>query len=88
MAAELDHRATLGRLPAAVVTVDLYGQSCDYDPLLADIREFIAAEHPDRPHLIGISWGGKLAIALEHFSPGLVRSLALLANRTPSASAL
>ena len=35
VAAELDRRATAGTLPAAVVTVDLYGQACDYDPLLA-----------------------------------------------------
>ena len=55
------------------------GDAPSFRRLLADIREFIAAEHPERPHLIGISWGGKLAIALEHFSPGLVRSLALVA---------
>jgi dTDP-4-amino-4,6-dideoxygalactose transaminase len=35
VADELDRRAAAGRLPAAVVTVDLYGQSCDYDRLLA-----------------------------------------------------
>ena len=35
VADELDRRAGTGQLPAAVVTVDLYGQSCDYDRLLA-----------------------------------------------------
>jgi dTDP-4-amino-4,6-dideoxygalactose transaminase len=34
VADELDRRAAAGRLPAAVVSVDLYGQACDYDLLL------------------------------------------------------
>ena len=55
------------------------GDAPSFRRLLADIREFVAAEHPDRPHLVGISWGGKLAVALEHFWPGLVRSLVLVA---------
>ena len=55
------------------------GDAPSFRRLLADIAEFIRAEHPDRPNLLGISWGGKLAIAFEHFYPGLVRGLALLA---------
>lgn len=31
---ELDTRARMGKLPAAVITVDLYGQCADYDPLV------------------------------------------------------
>ena len=35
VAGELDERARTGRLPAAVVTVDLYGQCADYEALAA-----------------------------------------------------
>jgi len=60
LAAELDRRAGSGRLPAAVVTVDLYGQACDYDPILAacsrhgvplveDAAEALGATYRDRP---------------------------------------
>ena len=55
------------------------GDARSFRRLLADIAEFLIAEHPDRPHLLGISWGSKLAITLEHFYPGLVRSIGLIA---------
>src|ERR1700733_13816851 len=32
VAEDLEQRAARGRLPAAVITVDLYGQCADYDP--------------------------------------------------------
>lgn len=35
LAEELERRARAGRLPAAVITVDLYGQSADHEPILA-----------------------------------------------------
>jgi dTDP-4-amino-4,6-dideoxygalactose transaminase len=60
LADELEARARRGALPAAVVTVDLYGQSADYDelrpvcaryevPLLEDAAEALGATYQDRP---------------------------------------
>ncbi len=60
LADELERRAQLGRLPAAVMTVDLYGQCCDYDriaplcarygvPLIEDAAEALGATYRDRP---------------------------------------
>jgi dTDP-4-amino-4,6-dideoxygalactose transaminase len=57
--AELARRAADGRLPAAVVSVDLYGQSADYDrllplcaeygiPLIEDAAEALGATYHDR----------------------------------------
>jgi dTDP-4-amino-4,6-dideoxygalactose transaminase len=57
---ELESRARNGRLPAAVVSVDLYGQSADYDaliaacstygiPLVEDAAEALGASYRDRP---------------------------------------
>ena len=60
VAEDLDRRAAIGRLPAAVVTVDLYGQACDYDrlvaacdrhgvPLVEDAAEALGATYRGRP---------------------------------------
>jgi dTDP-4-amino-4,6-dideoxygalactose transaminase len=60
VATELASRARLGRLPAAVVTVDLYGQCADYDgltracneygvPLIEDAAEALGASYRSRP---------------------------------------
>ncbi len=57
---ELEARARRGRLPAAVVSVDLYGQSADYDaltgvcstygiPLIEDAAEALGASYRGRP---------------------------------------
>ena len=57
---ELDERARAGRLPAAVIGVDLYGQSADWDPivelcaryevpLIEDAAEALGATYRDRP---------------------------------------
>jgi alpha-beta hydrolase superfamily lysophospholipase len=54
------------------------GDAPGYRCLLADIAEFLAAHHPAKPILLAISWGGKLAVALERFHPGLTRGLVLL----------
>jgi alpha-beta hydrolase superfamily lysophospholipase len=45
--------------------------------LLRDVAEFLAEGEPTL--LVAISWGGKLAVALERFRPGLTRGLVLLA---------
>lgn len=60
VADELARRATSGRLPAAVMTVDLYGQCADYDalveacgrfevPLVEDAAEALGATHRAGP---------------------------------------
>jgi dTDP-4-amino-4,6-dideoxygalactose transaminase len=57
---ELRDRARRGRLPAAVIAVDLYGQCCDYSriaalcerygvPLVEDAAEAVGAAFGDRP---------------------------------------
>jgi dTDP-4-amino-4,6-dideoxygalactose transaminase len=59
LAAELDERAKRGRLPKAVIVVDLYGQCADYDriaaacarhdvPLIEDAAEALGATHKGR----------------------------------------
>jgi dTDP-4-amino-4,6-dideoxygalactose transaminase len=60
VAEELADRARTGRLPAAVVTVDLYGQCADYDPLstlcdeygiplIEDAAEALGSTYRSRP---------------------------------------
>jgi len=60
VAVELHERARRGRLPAALITVDLYGHCADYDQLLAtcaeyevpiieDAAEALGAGYRDRP---------------------------------------
>ncbi|MEU4420123.1 aminotransferase class I/II-fold pyridoxal phosphate-dependent enzyme [Actinoplanes sp. NPDC024001] len=60
VAEELRTRAERGRLPRAVIAVDMYGQCADYDPLLAacdrygvplieDAAEALGATYRDRP---------------------------------------
>jgi dTDP-4-amino-4,6-dideoxygalactose transaminase len=60
LADELRERAAAGRLPAAVVVVDLYGQCADYDeivplcveygvPLIEDAAEALGATYKGRP---------------------------------------
>jgi len=60
LAEELDRRARRGKLPKAVMAVDLYGQCADYDPiraacekhgvpLIEDAAEGLGATYRDRP---------------------------------------
>jgi len=60
LATFLAKRAASGRLPAALITVDVFGRTCDYDaigpickeygiPLLADSAEALGALHGERP---------------------------------------
>jgi alpha-beta hydrolase superfamily lysophospholipase len=64
---------------------DSRGDAPSFRRLLDDLAEFIREElkansssSPVPLFLIGISWGGKLAVALERRHPGLVNGLALL----------
>jgi dTDP-4-amino-4,6-dideoxygalactose transaminase len=60
LAAELDHAARGGKLPRAVIAVDLYGQCADLEPIVAacrrhdvwlieDAAEALGATYRDRP---------------------------------------
>jgi alpha-beta hydrolase superfamily lysophospholipase len=53
------------------------GDAPSFRRLLRDIAEFLKTGPP--AFVVGISWGGKLAVALEQFYPGLARGLVLLA---------
>ena len=58
VADELATRARLGRLPRALVTVDLYGQSADYDPLLAACERHAVPLVEDAAEAIGATYRG------------------------------
>ena len=61
VADELDRRAGAGRLPAAVVTVDLYGQSCDYDRLQATCDHHGVPLVEDAAEALGATYRGRAA---------------------------
>lgn len=61
LADELSRRASAGQLPAAVVTVDLYGQCADYDPILAACAEYEVPVIEDAAEALGASYRGKPA---------------------------
>jgi alpha-beta hydrolase superfamily lysophospholipase len=59
------------------------GDTPDFRRLLDDIAEFLSPPpavplSPSFTLLIGISWGGKLAVALPRYRPGLVNGVALI----------
>jgi dTDP-4-amino-4,6-dideoxygalactose transaminase len=62
--AELDRRARLGRLPAAVITVDLYGQCADADPIAARCAELGILLVEDAAEAIGATYRGRRAGSL------------------------
>ena len=78
LAEVLDERARSGRLPAALVTVDLYGQCSDYDrilplcerhgvPVIEDAAEALGATYRGRPagsfgHAAAFSFNGNKII--------------------------
>jgi dTDP-4-amino-4,6-dideoxygalactose transaminase len=58
LADELAVRRRGGRLPAAVVLVDLYGQCADYDALLPLCAELDVPVIEDAAEALGATWGG------------------------------
>jgi dTDP-4-amino-4,6-dideoxygalactose transaminase len=61
VATELEDRARSGRLPRAVVTVDLYGQTSDYDALTPLCDEYGIALVVDAAEALGATYRGKAA---------------------------
>jgi pyridoxal phosphate-dependent aminotransferase EpsN len=59
LAEELASCATRGKLPAAVVAVDLFGQSADYEPILASCAEHGVPLIEDAAEALGASYRGK-----------------------------
>jgi dTDP-4-amino-4,6-dideoxygalactose transaminase len=61
VASELAGRARRGKLPAALITVDLYGQCADYDRLGALCDEYGVPMVADAAEALGASYRGKQA---------------------------
>ena len=61
LAAELAERRRTGRLPAAVVTVDLYGACSDYDTILAICAEHDVPVVEDAAEALGATYRGRPA---------------------------
>lgn len=59
VADELASRARQDRLPRALVTVDLYGQSADYDPLVAACERYAVPMVEDAAEAIGATYRGR-----------------------------
>jgi dTDP-4-amino-4,6-dideoxygalactose transaminase len=58
---ELSERARTGRLPAAVLAVDLYGQCADWDALLECCARFEVPVIEDAAEALGATYGGRAA---------------------------
>ncbi len=61
IAEELAARARAGRLPAALVTVDLYGQCADYDALVAQCDRYEIPLIEDAAEALGATYRGRAA---------------------------
>lgn len=61
VAHELEARAKVGRLPKAIIAVDIYGQCADYDALLAVADRFDVPVIEDAAESLGATYGGKPA---------------------------
>ena len=58
---EIQARAKRGRIPKAVIAVDLYGQCADYDPLLAVCAEYDIPVVEDAAEALGATYRGAAA---------------------------
>ena len=58
---ELDACASRGRLPRAVIVVDLYGQCADYDPILEACARYGVPVIQDSAEAIGATYKGRMA---------------------------
>ena len=58
---ELEDRAKRGRLPAALIAVDLYGQCCDYAPVAAACDRYGVPLVVDAAEALGASYDGRPA---------------------------
>ncbi|MFO0877330.1 MAG: alpha/beta fold hydrolase [Gemmataceae bacterium] len=54
------------------------GDAPSFRRLLTDIDEFIGSQCSEPPFLLAISWGAKLAVGLEYYSPGRTAGLVLV----------
>ena len=61
VAEELDRCGRAGRLPKAVIAVDLYGQCADYDPLLAACERWEVPLIEDAAEALGATYKGRPA---------------------------
>ncbi|MDD5705474.1 MAG: DegT/DnrJ/EryC1/StrS family aminotransferase [Kiritimatiellae bacterium] len=61
LAEALKTRAAIGKLPKAVVAVDLYGQCCDYDRLLAACTPYNVPLIADAAESLGATYKGQAA---------------------------
>jgi dTDP-4-amino-4,6-dideoxygalactose transaminase len=60
---ELEARARQGRLPAAVLVVDLYGRCADWEPVLAMCDRFDVPVIDDAAEALGATYRGRQAAA-------------------------
>ena len=58
---ELDRRAKAGKLPKAVVAVDLYGQCADYEAIVAACRKYDVPLVEDAAEALGGTYQGRPA---------------------------
>jgi pyridoxal phosphate-dependent aminotransferase EpsN len=64
---ELEACARRGKLPRAVIVVDLYGQCADYDPILEACRRYEVPVIEDAAEALGATYRGKMAGTLGDF---------------------
>ena len=65
---EMRAAASRGKLPKAVIVVDLYGQCADYDPIVTCCREYGVPVIADAAESLGASYKGRAAGSLGDIS--------------------